>query len=85
MVALGPWSTSCDCRWRDVEVEASVEQMQKVIELARTIRERKGRPLKQPLRQLTVVHPDPAVAVRAGGGAGRVRVPGDQRAGDAHL
>ena len=38
-----------------------MEQMQKVIELARTIRERKGRPLKQPLRQLTVVHPAPAV------------------------
>ena len=32
--------------------------MQSVIELGRVIRERKGRPLKQPLRRLTVVHPN---------------------------
>ena len=35
--------------------------MQRVIELARTIRERKKRPLKQPLQKLTVVHPESAV------------------------
>lgn len=32
--------------------------MQAVIELARTIRERHAKPLKQPLRSLVVVHPD---------------------------
>jgi len=35
--------------------------MQSVIELGRVIRERKARPLKQPLRSLTVVHPDRGV------------------------
>ena len=35
--------------------------MQKVIELGRVIRDRKSKPLKQPLRQLTIVHPDTAV------------------------
>ena len=35
--------------------------MQKVIELGRVIRDRKSKPLKQPLRQLTIVHPDAAV------------------------
>lgn len=38
-----------------------MDQMQKVIELGRVIRERKSKPLKQPLRQLTIVHPDTAV------------------------
>jgi isoleucyl-tRNA synthetase len=32
--------------------------MQAVIEAGRTIRERAGRPLKQPLRRVTVVHSD---------------------------
>lgn len=32
--------------------------MQTVIELSRTIRERRGKPLKQPLPSLTVVHKD---------------------------
>jgi isoleucyl-tRNA synthetase len=35
--------------------------MQNVIELGRVIRDRKTKPLKQPLRRLTVVHPDPGV------------------------
>ena len=35
-----------------------MDQMQKVIELARQIRERNTKPLKQPLRLLTIVHPD---------------------------
>ena len=36
----------------------SVEQMQRVIELARAVRERHTRPVKTPLRELVVVHPD---------------------------
>lgn len=36
----------------------SVEQMQRVIELARVVRERHNRPVKTPLRELVVVHPD---------------------------
>ena len=39
---------------------ASVTGMQRVIELARTLRERRAKPLKQPLARLTVVHPDSA-------------------------
>ncbi len=38
----------------------SVEQMQRVIELARVVRERHNRPVKTPLRELVVVHPDEA-------------------------
>ena len=32
--------------------------MQRVIELARVVRERHARPIKTPLRELVVVHPD---------------------------
>lgn len=35
--------------------------MQLVIELGRVIRDRKSKPLKQPLRKLTIVHPNTAV------------------------
>ena len=38
----------------------SVQRMQRVIELARVIRERHFKPIKSPLRQLVVVHPDQA-------------------------
>ncbi len=34
--------------------------MQRVIELARVVRERHNRPVKTPLRELVVVHPDEA-------------------------
>ena len=34
--------------------------MQRVIDLARVLRERHSKPLKQPLRTLTVIHPDSA-------------------------
>ena len=43
----------------DAELVASVGGMQRVIELARTLRERRAKPLKQPLARLVVVHPDP--------------------------
>jgi isoleucyl-tRNA synthetase len=33
--------------------------MQAVIEAGRAIREKNNRPLKQPLRRVVVVHPDP--------------------------
>jgi hypothetical protein len=42
----------------DERIQASVGRMQTVIEHARTIRERAGRPLKLPLRALTVVAAD---------------------------
>lgn len=45
----------------DEELEVGVDQMQRVIELARVIRDRTKKPLKQPLRQLTVVHPSERV------------------------
>lgn len=38
----------------------SVQRMQRVIELARVIRERHFKPIKTPLRELVVVHPDQA-------------------------
>lgn len=34
-------------------------RMQAVIEAGRVIREKHNRPLKQPLRRVVVVHPDP--------------------------
>ena len=49
------------CAWLqagDERIQASVARMQRVVELARTIRERHARPLKLPLRALTVVHAD---------------------------
>ncbi|GJP70428.1 hypothetical protein CLOP_g1371, partial [Closterium sp. NIES-67] len=42
----------------DERMERSVERMMKVIDLARNIRERNNRPLKTPLREMVVVHPD---------------------------
>jgi isoleucyl-tRNA synthetase len=44
----------------DERIQASVERMQTVVELARTIRERKNKPIKFPLKSLVVVHSDQA-------------------------
>ncbi|KAF7727407.1 isoleucine--tRNA ligase [Apophysomyces ossiformis] len=43
----------------DPEIERSVGRMQAVIELGRTVRERKNISLKTPLKQLVVIHSDP--------------------------
>jgi ABC-type sulfate transport system permease component len=43
----------------DARIQASVGRMQAVIEAGRAIREKNNRPLKQPLRRVVVVHPDP--------------------------
>lgn len=43
----------------DEEVERRVGRMQRVIELARVSRERRTIGLKQPLKTLVVIHPDP--------------------------
>ena len=42
----------------DEAVQKAVERMQKVIELARIIRDRNVKPIKLPLREMTVVHAD---------------------------
>ncbi|KAG1672606.1 hypothetical protein FOA52_002086 [Chlamydomonas sp. UWO 241] len=42
----------------DARIQRSVDRMQRVVDLARTIRERKNLPLKKPLRLLVVVHTD---------------------------
>eukprot|EP00887_Chlorella_sp_A99_P005236 scaffold1.g5236.t1 len=42
----------------DEQIERSVDRMQRVIELSRNIRERHGRSVKVPVRELIVVHPD---------------------------
>ncbi len=42
----------------DQHIEDSVERMQRVIELGRTIRERHNKPTRLPLKQVVVVHPD---------------------------
>lgn len=44
----------------DAEIQASVAGMQRVLDLARVLRERHSKPLKQPLRRLIIVHSDPA-------------------------
>ena len=41
-------------------IQQSVDRMQRVVELARTIRERRNKPLKFPLSGLVVVHTDQA-------------------------
>ncbi|CAH9101166.1 unnamed protein product [Cuscuta europaea] len=43
-------------RWE--RIEQSVTRMMTVIDLARNIRERRNKPLKTPLRNMVVVHPD---------------------------
>ncbi|XP_031132358.1 isoleucine--tRNA ligase, cytoplasmic [Ipomoea triloba] len=43
-------------RWE--RIEQSVSRMTTVIDLARNIRERRNKPLKTPLRNMVVVHPD---------------------------
>lgn len=58
-----PQAAMCVCMCAQVgdeRIQASVGRMQTVIEHARTIRERAAKPLKQPLRALTVVHADAA-------------------------
>ncbi|GIL48146.1 hypothetical protein Vafri_4840 [Volvox africanus] len=42
----------------DERIQLSVDRMQRVIELGRTIRERRNKPLKSPLTKLVVVHSD---------------------------
>ncbi|GMH37086.1 hypothetical protein BSKO_04959 [Bryopsis sp. KO-2023] len=42
----------------DEKLQESVDRMQRVIELARYIREQKKKPIKMPIKSLTVVHPD---------------------------
>ncbi|KAJ7552948.1 hypothetical protein O6H91_06G078200 [Diphasiastrum complanatum] len=42
----------------DIRIEESVARMMSVIDLARNIRERHNKPLKTPLREMIVVHPD---------------------------
>ncbi|DBA71115.1 hypothetical protein WJX79_007299 [Trebouxia sp. C0005] len=45
--------------WKgDDQIQRSVARMQTVIELSRTIREKKNKPLKNPLKELVVVHTD---------------------------
>ncbi|KAK8961657.1 hypothetical protein KSP40_PGU014396 [Platanthera guangdongensis] len=43
---------------RDERIEQSVTRMMIIIDLARNIRERNNKPLKTPLREMVVVHPD---------------------------
>ncbi|KAK3004767.1 hypothetical protein RJ639_019463 [Escallonia herrerae] len=43
---------------REERIEQSVNRMMTVIDLARNIRERHNKPLKTPLREMVVVHPD---------------------------
>ncbi|KAF8402282.1 hypothetical protein HHK36_013234 [Tetracentron sinense] len=43
---------------REERIEQSVSRMMTVIDLARNIRERHNKPLKAPLREMVVVHPD---------------------------
>lgn len=52
----------------DKEIQESVDRMQRVIELARQIREQKKRPIKMPVKVLTVVHPDQAFLEDISGG-----------------
>jgi isoleucyl-tRNA synthetase len=41
------------------DVERAMKCMQRVIELGRYVREKRNLPLKTPLRELIVIHPDP--------------------------
>ncbi|KAL1316828.1 hypothetical protein HN51_068969 [Arachis hypogaea] len=43
---------------RDERIEQSVSRMITIIDLARNIRERNNKPLKTPLREMVIVHPD---------------------------
>ncbi|GAV69921.1 tRNA-synt_1 domain-containing protein/Anticodon_1 domain-containing protein [Cephalotus follicularis] len=43
---------------RDEQIEQSVARMMTIIDLARNIRERHNKPLKSPLREMVIVHPD---------------------------
>ncbi|KAL1538304.1 isoleucine--tRNA ligase [Salvia divinorum] len=44
---------------RDERIEESVKRMRTIIDLARNIRERHNKPLKTPLKEMAIVHPDP--------------------------
>jgi isoleucyl-tRNA synthetase len=47
-----------EAREGDRRIRASVDRMTKVVELGRVLRERRGAPLKRPLRRAVIVHPD---------------------------
>ncbi|KAJ3679155.1 hypothetical protein LUZ60_017166 [Juncus effusus] len=51
-------SFPCTTGQRDERIEQSVTRMMTVIDLARNIRERHNKPLKSPLKEMVVVHPD---------------------------
>lgn len=51
----------------DKHIVESVARMQRVIELSRIVRERHGKPLKMPLRSLTVVSADASFLADLGG------------------
>jgi len=54
----------------DRRIRASVDRMTRVVDLGRALRERRGAPLKRPLRRAIVVHPDPEFLADV---AGRLR------------
>ena len=64
------------CQEGDHSFQASVEAMQRVLDLARVLRERHSKPLKQPLWRLTIVHSDAALLADLAGGP---RLPHDSR------
>ncbi|KAL8145892.1 hypothetical protein AgCh_003869 [Apium graveolens] len=63
-VSVGAEESIHYCTFPEVEgkrgerLEQSVNRMMTIIDLARNIRERNSKPLKTPLKEMTVVHPD---------------------------
>jgi isoleucyl-tRNA synthetase len=53
-----PFPAQQEAHEGDARIQQSVDRMQNVVELARTIRERRNKPLKFPLKSLVVVHTD---------------------------
>lgn len=56
-----------DAQPGDERIQQSVDRMQRIIDLGRTIRERKNKPVKLPLRRLVVVHDDAEFLADMGG------------------
>ena len=61
---------ACCLQAGDAQIQTSVDRMQRVIELARTIRERHSKSVKMPVREVVVVHPDQAFLDDLTGGRG---------------
>lgn len=68
----------------DPQIVRSVARMQAVIELGRVVRDRQNRPLRTPLKRLTVAHADAAFLADLNGAALVIVIPPPEHRDEHH-